>query len=451
MNLTGGKQNERGTVLVIVLWISFGLLVLAIAFAHSMSLELKGAQNRYTSLQAEHAATGAATYVNYVLTTCGTNGILPGLTGDLPEFRTTGAQIGEAYFWLIGRGDLATYPERPTFGLVDEASKINLNTASVEMLEALPGMTSELAASIVDWRDEDSETTENGAEDEIYARLNPPRRAKNAPFETVEELRLVHGATVQILFGEDANLNGVLDLNENDGDTSPPYDNGDGRLDAGLLEYVTVYSQVPATAPDGSQRVNITTQQGRQQLPEAIGELLGEDRAKEIANAVAGGNVNSVLRFYADSGMTADEFALVHTYLSASNEAQEGLINVNTASEAVLECIPGIGIDNASTLVAFRAANPSRLDSMAWVTEVIDEEAIAECGPYLTDQVYQINADIASVGAHGRGYYRVRYIIDDADGTPIVLFRRNLTHLGWALGREVREQIQLAVTGQQQP
>ena len=94
MKLERGRQNEGGTVLVIVLWISFGLLVLAIAFAHSMSLELKGAQNRYTSLQAEHATTGAAQYVNYVLTTHGTNGILPGLTRELPEFRTTGAQVG---------------------------------------------------------------------------------------------------------------------------------------------------------------------------------------------------------------------------------------------------------------------------------------------------------------------------------------------------------------------
>jgi len=63
--------------------------------------------------------------------------------------------------------------ERPSFELVDEASKLNLNTATVEMLQLLPGMTPELAAAIVDWRDSDSDVTTGGAEDEVYLRLNP--------------------------------------------------------------------------------------------------------------------------------------------------------------------------------------------------------------------------------------------------------------------------------------
>jgi len=58
--------------------------------------------------------------------------------------------------------------------------------------------------------------------------------------------------TTEILYGEDTNLNGVLDPNENDGDVSLPTDNRDGRLDAGLLEYVTVYTRQPNTGSDGS-------------------------------------------------------------------------------------------------------------------------------------------------------------------------------------------------------
>jgi hypothetical protein len=142
--------------------------------------------------------------------------------------------------------------------------------------------------------------------------------------------------------------------------------------------------------------------------------------------------------------MTADEFALVHTYLSATDEAQEGLINVNTAREAVLACIPGIGIENAPAMVAFRAANPSRLDSMAWIVEVLDEEAIDVCAPFLTDQAYQVAADIATVGAFGRGYHRDRYVFDTSEAAPKIIFRRDMTSLGWALGVEVREQLQLA-------
>ena len=54
------------------------------------------------------------------------------------------------------------------YGLTDEAGKINLNSASEEMLQKLPGMTAELAASIIDWRDEDSDVTTGGAESEYY-------------------------------------------------------------------------------------------------------------------------------------------------------------------------------------------------------------------------------------------------------------------------------------------
>lgn len=443
MKSTRHPARVQASVLVIVLWIAFGLIVLAVYFAHSMSLELRGAQNRYTSLQAEHAATAAARYVTYILTTHGTNGIMPNLTQNLPEFRTTGVPVGEAYYWLIGRNDLQSNPGRASFGLVDEASKLNLNTATVEMLEALPGMTAELAAAIVDWRDEDGDPTESGAEDEVYARLTPPRRAKNAAFETVEELRLVQGATLEILYGEDTNLNGVLDLNENDGDNSPPADNRDGRLDPGILEYVTVYSRQPNTTPAGSSRVNITTPQGRQQLPQVLGEILGEERASEIAGNV-NGNVPSVLQFYAASEMTADEFAQVHTYLSGAATNQVGLVNVNTASETVLACIPGIGTDHAPSLVAFRAANPSRLDSMAWVTEVLNDESVAQCGRFLTDQAYQLAADVAALGAHGRGLHRTRFVFDNSESSPKVLFRRDLTALGWPLGADVREQVQRA-------
>jgi hypothetical protein len=47
----------------------------------------------------------------------------------------------------------------------------------------------------------------------------------------VDEVRLVYGATLEILYGEDVNRNGILDPNENDGDVTLPLDNADGRID----------------------------------------------------------------------------------------------------------------------------------------------------------------------------------------------------------------------------
>ena len=55
-------------------------------------------------------------------------------------------------------------------------------------------------------------------------------------------------------------------------------------------------------------------------------------------------------------------------------------------------------------------------------------------GDYLTTKSYQFTADIAAVGAFGRGYRRVKFIFDISDGTPKILYRQDLSRLGWALG-----------------
>jgi len=429
--------SQRGSVLILVLWVAFGLVSLALYFAQSTSHELKAADQRVAGLQAEYAIQGGLRYLQHYLVQYGTNGLLP----DPRDCRPEEVPVGDSLFWFIGRGDRPRRLDEPVFGVVDEASKLNLNTATAAMLEALPGMTPQLAGAIVDWRDADSEPSENGAENEVYARFQPPRRCKNAPFESLEELRLVAGAELEVLFGEDLNLNGVLDPNEDDGDQSPPYDNRDGRLDAGLFEYVTVSSNEPLTLPDGSRRIHLNT--GRQELTRLLTEKFGEDRGRELQAALAGGgNFNSVLEFYVRSRMTADEFAQIQTNLTvATGNGATGLINVNTASEAVLSCVPGIGPEKAPGLVAFRMANPNRLNSMAWVTEVLDEQGAIRAGRFLTGESHQFSVDIAAVGRHARGYRRIRYVLDNSGSEPRVMYQRDLTSLGWALGVETRERL----------
>lgn len=151
--------------------------------------------------------------------------------------------MGEGAFWFVGRRyDELGSSEELVFGFVDEASKLNINTATLEMLQALPDMPLDFAAAIVDWRDPDSEPSPDGAESANYALLDPPYNSKDSNFETVDELRLVLGAGVELLYGEDVNRNGLLDPNEDDGDASRPNDNQDGSLDFGLIEYLTVYT-----------------------------------------------------------------------------------------------------------------------------------------------------------------------------------------------------------------
>jgi hypothetical protein len=58
---------------------------------------------------------------------------------------------------------------------------------------------------------------------------------------------------------------------------------------------------------------------------------------------------------------------------------------------------------------------------------------------YITTQSFQFAADIAAVGPFGRGYRRVKFIFDVSDGIPKIIYRQDLSRLGWALGEKVRE------------
>jgi type II secretory pathway component PulK len=444
-----GTRSEQASILIIVMWIAFGLVSLALYFAHSMSFELRAADNRVASTEADQAIAGAVRYVSNILATT----LYPGALPEIETFPREAVEVGSARFWLIGRADEQLPPEEPFFNLVDECSKLNLNSVNTEMLEWIPRMLPEQAGAIQDWRDEDSDVNEiGGAEDDLYQRLNPSYQCKNAKFESLEELRLVYGMNLEVLLGEDANLNGVLDLNENDGDQSFPFDNQDGRLDPGLFEYFTVYSKEPAMRTNGSPRINVATT-NQQDLATLLAEKFDTEKANQILAgfSTGGETVGSLLEFYIRSGMTAQDFVQIETDITATTNTT-GLVNVNTASERVLSCIPGIGIENAPALVAHRRSNRAALavePTLAWVADVLGETNAVQAGPFLTGRSFQYTADIAAVGHFGRGFRRVKVVFDTSQGTPRVIYRRDITHLGWALGRDIRNEFLLLARNKQ--
>lgn len=92
------------------------------------------------------------------------------------------------------------------YGLTDEERKININRVTHEVLknifEIIADTTlqdaSDIADAIIDWRDENDEPRDNGAEERYYSVLNPPYPCKNGDFEILEELLLVKGMTQEI-------------------------------------------------------------------------------------------------------------------------------------------------------------------------------------------------------------------------------------------------------------
>ncbi len=447
-------SRRRCAALALVLWISLGLAGMALYFGHGMLFEYRASANALAIQQAEGILDGAQCYIATVLENRETAGILPILDD---EYYADDVIVGEGSFWIVGRANDAETAKEVTFGLTDEASKINLNTATQEMLELLPDMTTELAAAIIDWRDTDSDITGDGAESDTYSRKDPAYLCKNSNFETPEELHLVNGATLDLLYGEDTNFNGILDPWEDDSNETAPADNSNGELEPGLLEYLTVWSREPTTGSDGSTaRTDLNGSDAQQALTTLLTEKINEERASAIVQSAGVGSTQftSLLEFCSRSKITASEYSEIHTEITLGTAERKGLINVNTASETVLACIPGIGEAYAQKLVSYRATLKSTTNSgsvsssaseetgLPWVLNVLDEESALKAGPYLTDQSWQITADVVATGENGRGMRRSLMVFDATATTPKLIYKRDRTALGWPLSSDVREQLE---------
>ena len=135
--------------------------------------------------------------------------------------------------------------------VIDEAGKLNVNTASKEQLMALPDMTEEIADGILDWRDDDDDMRQAGAEAGYYLNLSYGYEPRNGDFKTIRELLLVRGVTEAILYGGTADEN-VSDYNE------------------GWINYLTCYSYDNNMDAEGNDRINVNSAQ-EQELVEKLG------------------------------------------------------------------------------------------------------------------------------------------------------------------------------------
>ena len=431
------KQFERsrrtgGTILIVTIWVVLVLAGLALVFARSMRVAAIVAANHVASLEAECVVAGAAEYAMAKLIASEEEETSVLMDSEPYE----AMQVGKGYFWLL-RPNLQDDREFD-YGLTDEAGKINLNSASQEMLLRLPGMTAELAASIIDWRDENSEITPGGAEDEYYLLLPEPYNCKNAPLETVDEILLIKGASEELLYGEDTNLNSILDGYENDGDLSDPPDNRNGRLDTGFYDYVTVYSVETNLDSEGNQRININDPRSREDLQSTLQEIVKEDRALEIMNLVpTNPSFSNVLGFYFSTGLKHEEFSQIVDRLTTSDEqALPGLVNVNTAPKAVLLCLPGLEESDAEALLSHRSSGEG-LDTIAWVAEVLERNKAVAVGSYITTRSFQYSADVVSIAGNGRAYKRYKAVFDMSQEKPQVVYWKSMTHFGWPLNQEI--------------
>ena len=422
---TRPRTRPRGTVLIVTMWVVLVLAGLVLVFTHTVRVESIASANYRSKQEAEAAARGAIELARAVA------------AGDAEgDELFEAASIGGAWTWMLDP-DLDDDSEA-AYGLTDLSGRVNVNTASQAMLLKLPGMTAELAAAIIDWRDADDQVTTGGAESEYYLLLSEPYQCKNAAFETVEELLLVKGATRTILFGEDVNQNGVLDTNEDDGDRSGPDDDANGRLDHGLVAYLTVHTAEPNESETGDELINVN-RRSNTQLAELLREEIKGDRYYTVLERVVTGRpFDNLLQFFTVSGLEREEFDRIVGKLTTTNDDRiQGRVNVNVAPRQVLACLPELDEADAAALVSHREGGGADLETIAWVLDALSAEKAAAIGGAITVRSYQYAADVVAVAHDGRGFARRRVVIDTVDGSPRILAHRDLSGLGWPLDRRI--------------
>jgi general secretion pathway protein K len=190
-------QTDSGVILIALLWILTALSVIALSFSRESFVEVAAARNAQ-SLEDSYfiARAGIATTIYQLMQKQSLPVVRRAALQAVPDPIELGVVTG-----TLGGG---TYQ----VDIQDESGKINLNTVSEQQLRRLVeaiGISKEdgdiIVDSILDWKDIDKMYRLNGAEDDYYATLNPPYKAKNGRFDTIEELLLVRGVTPTYFYG----------------------------------------------------------------------------------------------------------------------------------------------------------------------------------------------------------------------------------------------------------
>jgi len=498
-------RSRRGMVLITAMWIIIALTAIVLVLCREMVVESMVTRQHLAQARADAAEIGVE---QFALSIVEQELYQPGYKDSTSwEARP----IGECYFWVI------TYdydnPSENTFkfGLTDEASKVDLNTWPVESLEYLPGMSNldyNIAAEIVDWRDADdlvtlSDLGGTGAENNDY-QSTLGYYAKNAPFESVEELRLLKDVDETLLYGDDKNHNGVLDPEE---EASSSAASAFDITRMGLMPFVTVYGEKATNIQDTTSTstfvspiadLNLTDTQGNAitqpidvnlaasyaqngPLQQMLTQVLGQQKANAIrtqtangpsgqprqANAAANSSntftsvIQWAIRMETQNAMTAQDLQQVFQYVAANPPANPnnstdsiythvGKLNLNTASKPALMCLPGFEEADADAIITQRQTMTTTTDAngvpqvgdISWVMDAgIDQAKLIQAGKYMTGSSTIFSADIVTVSQDGRGFKRVKIVVDGSSGTPQIIYRRDLTDWGWPLDPQIRENL----------
>lgn len=316
-------RSQRAFVMVQALVVVAGLVALMTLIATNERVTLNNIQNQLRQRRAEAAARSAIAMAQATLQEVNTN--LVAKTDDwntLGDYGNTEYTVGDSTFRLE---------------IVDAGSRANVNTITEAQLQSLP-LTQEQLDSLLDWREATLTPRPSGAKDEYYNNLPEPYNAKLGRITTLNELLLVRGWTARDLYqppSENTITTAVIPQDEQ-GNPLP------------LAEILTAESGMPNTRTDGQPRVNIGT--GNLNVQALIQLGVPANLAQSLSQSGPYPTWSELLR---QPGMTnqAAQIFLDEVTVVPSNRL-EGKLNINTASQGVLESALGLPQDAASGIVS---------------------------------------------------------------------------------------------------
>ncbi len=392
LNCSG--SGRRGSLLIGMLWCLALLSVVVIGVLHTARMDLIVVKNYGDKIQAHYLALAGIEKAKALLYQDMRERSRSGqhhngnLYNSPDQFRDVTLGRGQFRVFRQGRDDEGG---GIVYGISDEESRLNLNVSAPEELSKFNGMTPDIVAAIVDWRDEDNTVSPGGAEIDYYASLQPPSQPRNGPFQTVRELLMVRGVSGDLL-GSDIPPNLSSDNPGATTDDIPP-----GNASFGLAGLLTVDSAPQDITASGGERVNVQNADERTltgvrgistDIARAIVAYRGQNRFETIADLLdvtAAQNQNQLANGRGanngnqSQGNSSPDGQIQNNPRPASNGPKvisqdllleiadditvgdqndtKGAVNINTASLDVLACLPGVSRELAQAIISSRQSN----------------------------------------------------------------------------------------------
>ena len=328
------SRRNRGSVLLLTIGVLASLIAIVAVTASSMQVNLRGISNRTSARRARLMAEAG---IQEALVTLST--------------QSTTATTQQDPWYLLGQtGDTRYLVGDDSFRIeiVDAASLVNLNTATETQLDRLP-LTQEQIDSLLDWRTAGETARTDGGKDDYYNGLTTPYNAKLTTLNTLDELLLVKGFTPKAIYQPQTNTFS----------TDPLPSKPDGTQYT-LYDLSTVDSGTAAAGggAGGGTLPNIRTATvanlTRRGIPQNLATQIFQRRNTFTTyNALLG-----------VPGMTVNAAKSLIGAYSVGSTSTVGKIDANTATEAVLDTIPGITSDIGSAIVSYQGTGFTALGDL---------------------------------------------------------------------------------------